>query len=117
MQAIRTIFWVLMAIVFVSFVAINWETVPVNIWPITGGNYLHFEWPVGFVALISLLLGFAPMWLLNRARVWHLNRRIASLENSLRAATAVAPVEIPEVVATIEPAQPVSEVSNHNDVP
>ena len=92
MQAIRTIVWVLIAIVFVAFVAINWVSVPVNLWPRSDGNYLHFNWPVGFVAIVAYLLGLLPAWLLGRANVWRLNRRIASLENSLKAATPSAPI-------------------------
>lgn len=91
MQALRTIIWVLVAIVFVSFVAINWETVPVNFWPLQDG-YLHFNWPVGFVALVGLAIGFLPTWLIARANSWRLNRRIANLENSLKAATPAPPL-------------------------
>ena len=91
MQVIRTIIWVALTIVLAAFVAINWETVPVNFWPLETG-YLHFEWPVGFVALIAWLIGFVPMWLFARGAKWRAQRRIASLENSLRAATPSAPI-------------------------
>jgi uncharacterized integral membrane protein len=67
MQALRTIGWVILTIILVAFIAINWVTVPVNFWPLSDGTYLRFEWPVGFVALVFFLLGFLPMWLVNRA--------------------------------------------------
>jgi len=84
MQALRTIVWVILTIILVAFIAINWETVPVNFWPLSDGTYLRFEWPVGFVALVFFLLGFVPMWLVNRAGRWRTSRRIQSLENTLR---------------------------------
>ncbi len=94
MQALRTIGWVILTIILVAFIAINWNTVAVNFWPLSDGTYLRFEWPVGFVALVFFLLGFVPMWLVNRAGRWRTSRRIASLENTLRASPpgAGAPV-------------------------
>ena len=95
MQAIRTILWVLLAIVMVAFIAINWVAVPVNIWPSTNGTYLHFNWPIGFVILVSFLLGLVPMWLLHKGASWRWNRRIGTLENSVRAASTTTPVAVP----------------------
>ncbi len=93
MQIMRTILWALVSALLVAFVAMNWNAAAVNLWPIEGQRqYLHFEWPVGFIALVFFLLGFVPMWLLNRAQVWRLKRRVNTLENNLRAAAAVAPV-------------------------
>lgn len=102
MQALRTILWVLLAVVFVSFVAINWQSVPVNFWPLADGNYLHLKWPIGFVALISCAIGFLPPWLFGRAAKWRLSRRIENLENSLKAASTtpqIAPAAEPELPA------------------
>lgn len=101
MQVIRTIFWVIVTAMLVAFIAMNWTKVPVNIWPLDDGNYLHLEWPVGIVALVFFLLGVLPMWLVHRAGRWRLNRRIHSLENTVTASTATpAP---PPALAT-EPA-------------
>ncbi|VWX51821.1 lipopolysaccharide assembly protein LapA domain-containing protein [Novosphingobium sp. 9U] len=101
MQIIRTIFWVILTAILVAFIAMNWTRVPVNIWPVEGGNYLHFEWPVGVIALVFFLAGALPMWLVHRAGRWRLNRRIHSLENTV--ATTSAPVSTAPVV-THEPA-------------
>jgi len=87
MQIIRTISWVALTALLVAFIAINWTKVPVNFWPLDDGNYIHFEWPVGVVALLFFLLGMLPVWLYLRAVRWRLTRRIASLENSLRASS------------------------------
>ena len=91
MQIIRTALWVLIAILVSAFVAINWNPVEVNIWPLDTG-YLHVNWPVGFVALAFFLIGLLPMWLLAKAARWRLNRRIATLENTVKATTPTAPL-------------------------
>lgn len=90
MQIIRTLTWVTITAILVAFIAMNWEAAPVNIWPLEEG-YLYFRWPVGVIALLFFLLGLLPMWALHRASHWRSQRRIASLENSLRA-TAQAPL-------------------------
>lgn len=92
MQALRTILLLVITIVLVAFIAINWETVPVNFWPLADGNYLNFQWPVGFLVLLSYLAGIVPTWLIARATRWRLNRRIAVLENTVAANSVVAPV-------------------------
>ena len=96
MQIIRTILWVLVTAVLVAFIAMNWTKVPVNIWPLDDGNYLHFEWPVGVIALVFFILGALPMWLVHRAGRWRLKRRIHSLENTVMASSAPAVTSLPE---------------------
>ncbi len=80
MRMIRTLIWIVLTAVLVAFVAMNWTKAPVNIWPLDDGEFFHFEWPVGFTALVFFLLGLAPMWLIHRAGRWRLKRRIAALE-------------------------------------
>ena len=95
MQIIRTILWVVATALLVAFIAMNWsDPVAVRFWPLADGNYLNFQWPVGIVALFFYLLGLVPMWLLAKAGRWRLNRRIASLENSVKAASAGTPAPI-----------------------
>lgn len=102
MQVIRTISWIVATALLVAFIAMNWTKVPVNFWPMSDGNYIHFEWPVGIVALLFFGLGMLPVWLYLRAVRWRLNRRIAALENSLRATSTTA------LPAASEPAHPTS---------
>jgi putative membrane protein len=90
MQIVRTVFWVVLTAALVAFISINWNAAPVNLWPI-GGGYLHFEWPVGVIALVFFLLGLLPMWLFAKAGKWRLKRRIGTLENSVRANAAPPP--------------------------
>ena len=91
MQLVRTFVWIVITALLVAFVAMNWVRAPVNIWPVQEG-YLHFEWPVGVIAILFFLLGLIPMWLLSKAGKWRLNRRISSLENTMRASAPPPPL-------------------------
>lgn len=91
MQLIRTLLLLAVTIALVAFIAINWQTVPLNLWPLQDGNYLHLEWPVGFIVIVSMALGFLPMWLLHKGARWQLKRRIGFLENSVKASSQTAP--------------------------
>ncbi len=108
MQVIRTIAWIVVTAILVAFVAMNWTKAPVNLWPLEDGNYVHFEWPVGVVAIVFFVLGMAPVWLYLRAMRWSLHRRIASLENSLRASSLPSPPAAPveTVSSPVAPAPP-----------
>lgn len=114
MQIIRTIVAIVLIVALLLFSFANWKPVEVNIW-----QGLVLETKIPALVLASFLLGLIPMWLLHRGTRWHLNRRIASLENAARtAAAALAPVApmvpVDEPVATptpsvSEPETPVSE--------
>lgn len=94
MQVIRTLLLILITIVIVSFIAINWQSVPLNLWPIENGNYLYVEWPVGLIFIVGILIGFVPMWLLHKGVRWQLNRRIGMMENSVKASSMGQPSAI-----------------------
>ena len=108
MQALKTLLWIVITVILVSFVAMNWTTAPVNFWPLEDA-YLHFEWPVGLTALLFFLLGLVPMWLIARANTWRLKRRIQSLETSLRAAASISPVESETAAIEHEPVSPAAD--------
>ncbi|HKR91588.1 LapA family protein [Novosphingobium sp.] len=110
MQIIRTVGWIAVTAILVAFIAMNWTKVPVNFWPLDDGNYFHFEWPVGVIALVFFALGMAPLWLYLRAVRWRLGKRIANLENSLRASSlpsiAARADDAPSMGATFSEALP-----------
>lgn len=103
MQFVRTAIWIVVTAVLVTFMAMNWVKAPVNIWPLANGNFIHFQWPVGLIALVFFLLGFVPMWLILRGTKWRLRRRIEALENSIRIAVAAEPEPAPQLEAEAEP--------------
>ena len=94
MQLIRTLLLLAFTVALVAFIAINWQTVPLNLWPLDDGNYVHLEWPVGFIVIVSMVLGFLPMWLIHKGARWQLKRRIGFLENSVKSASQSAPSAI-----------------------
>lgn len=89
MRVIRTIVWVLLAVALLLFSINNWQDVEVKIWE---GLILQTKLP----ALVagSFLVGLLPMWLLHKGARWRLNRRIANLENTVKATTATLPSTI-----------------------
>ena len=100
MQIIRTIVWVILLIALLLFSINNWQDVEVKIWE---GLILQTKLPA--LVVVSFLLGLLPMWLLHKGARWRFNRRIGTLENSVRAASVSVPVEPAPapVVTTREP--------------
>jgi uncharacterized membrane protein len=80
MQVVRTIFWVLLAVVLVLFAVNNWVPVEVRIW-----EGLLLESKLAALVIAAFLAGLVPTWILYRATRWRLGRRIATLESSLAA--------------------------------
>ena len=91
MQIIRTVVWVVLLVGLLIFSINNWSPVEVKIWE---GLVLETKLPALVAA--SFLLGLLPMWLLHKAGRWRLNRRIASLENTVKAGST----SLPSAVAT-----------------
>jgi uncharacterized integral membrane protein len=93
MQFLRTLFWVVLAVVAVIFAANNWTQVTINLW---GGLQADAKLPV--LLLAAFLIGLVPMYLLHRATRWSLRRRLDSAERSLAELRAIdAPPEMPSV--------------------
>ncbi len=86
MQFLKTLFWVLIAVVLALFASRNWSEVTLNLW---GDIQADVKLPV--LLLVIFLLGWLPTWLILRARVWSLNRRVEALERNRQAATPAAP--------------------------
>ena len=79
MQIVRTIVWILILLAILIFSFFNWESVEVTLW-----DNLVLETRIPALVIIAFLLGLAPMWLYHRSVKWSLNRRIRSLENSVK---------------------------------
>jgi uncharacterized integral membrane protein len=94
MQFLKTLFWVLIAVLVVLFASRNWSEVTLNLW---GDIQADIKVPV--LLLIAFLLGFLPTWLILRARIWGLKRRLEAVERNRLAALptdggeATTPVE------------------------
>ncbi|MFL6830930.1 MAG: lipopolysaccharide assembly protein LapA domain-containing protein [Sphingomicrobium sp.] len=81
MHFLRTLFWVLVAVLAVLFASRNWADVTLNLW---GDIQADIKLPL--LVLVAFLIGFLPTWLIMRARIWSWARRVEALERQ-RAAT------------------------------
>ncbi|MFL6720202.1 MAG: lipopolysaccharide assembly protein LapA domain-containing protein [Sphingomonas sp.] len=77
MQFLKTLFWVLIAVVVALFASRNWSDVTVNLW---GDIQADIKLPV--LLLLAFLIGFAPTWSLMRTRLWSHRRRIEAMERN-----------------------------------
>jgi uncharacterized integral membrane protein len=90
MQFLKTLFWVLIAVIVALFFSRNWSNTTLSLW---GDIQADIKTPI--LLLITFLLGFLPTWLIMRARIWGLNRRIEALDRN-RAAAAMPVEQAPE---------------------
>ena len=74
MQFLKTLFWMLVAVLVALFAYRNWDPVTVNLW---GDIQADIKLPV--LMLLAFLLGLLPTWLIMRARLWSQERRIEAL--------------------------------------
>ena len=71
MQFLKTLFWVLLAVFIALFGSRNWSDVTLNLW---GDIQVDIKLPV--LMVLMFLLGFLPVFLLHRTRLWNLKRRL-----------------------------------------
>jgi uncharacterized integral membrane protein len=83
MQFLKTLFWVLVAVIVVLFATRNWASVTLSLW---GDIQADIKIPI--LLLIFFLIGFIPTWLIMRAKLWTVRRRLHVLERPRVAAAA-----------------------------
>jgi len=71
MHFLKTVFWVIVAVVLVLFTRTNWFSVTVTLW---GGLLVDIKLPI--LVIGAFLLGFLPTFILYRARIWSIRRRV-----------------------------------------
>ena len=91
MQFLKTLFWVLIAVVVALFASRNWSDVTLNLW---GDIQADIKLPV--LLLIIFLIGFLPTWLILRARIWSHRRRIDAMERNRLASLPPEPMPATE---------------------
>jgi putative membrane protein len=103
MQFLKTLFWVVLAVIAVLFAKANWLNIELRLW---GGLVADVKLPV--LLLGFFLLGFLPTLLVQRARIWAMRRRLEAMERNASAVPA-APVPAPSAPpAAIEDEQRVA---------
>jgi uncharacterized integral membrane protein len=99
MQFLKTLFWVLVAVVAVVFAMRNWTVVPIALW---GGLEVDAKLPV--LLLAAFLIGLLPPLVVHRATRWSLRRRLEAAERALaetRAAAVPPPVAAPTMSSAL----------------
>ncbi len=112
MQMLRTLFWVVTAVVIVLFSMWNWSPVSVKIWPGMGASQgLRLDTFLPLLILGAYALGMIPLWLMYRASKWNFTRRLENAERQLAdlraqqaaaSGTAFTGNPLPTTVPTVE---------------
>jgi putative membrane protein len=85
MQFLKTVFWVLVAVLVALFSFRNWAPVTLNLW-----DDIQADIKIPILLLIVFLLGFLPTWLLMRTRIWSYSRRLEAHERSRASMASIA---------------------------
>ena len=75
MRFLITLGWMVVAVLLALFSYRNWRDVTVDLW---GPLQADIKLPI--LLLTLFLLGFAPLWLVMRGKVWGLRRRLLIAE-------------------------------------
>jgi uncharacterized integral membrane protein len=94
MQFLKTLFWVVLAVVAVIFAIRNEAVAPVYLW---GGVTLDFK--VYVLVFGGILLGFLPTFGWHRASRWRMQRRIESHERALADMRGIGQMTASEALA------------------
>ena len=92
MQFLKTLFWVLVAVLVALFASRNWTPVTLNLW-----GDIQADIKIPMLLLLMFLIGFLPTWIVMRARYWTMSRRVDALERNA-APQPVVEMETEEIV-------------------
>jgi putative membrane protein len=69
---LKILFWLVMAVVVTMFAMQNWRDVTIDLW----GN-LQADIKIPVLLLLVFLIGFLPVWMIYRTRLWRLNNKVS----------------------------------------
>ncbi len=84
MQFLRTVFWVVLAVVGVIFSFNNWQIVSIKLW----GDII-VDTPLPILLFVVFMVGLLPTLILHRATRWNLNRKLEVANRNLTETRAV----------------------------
>lgn len=90
MQFIKTLFWVILAVILVVFAVNNWSPTSVLVW-----QDIRVDTKLPVLVIGAFLLGFLPTWILHRTMKWRMTRRIKTLEAAARPTPVPTPAPVP----------------------
>lgn len=71
MQFLKTLFWVVLAVLAAILASANWRDVTLSLW----GN-LEVDIKLPLLLLVMFLLGWLPTWAIMRGRLWQIRRQL-----------------------------------------
>lgn len=71
MRFLKTLFWIVIAVLLTYFSAENWRDVTIALW----GN-LQADVKLPVLVALAFLLGLVPMWMMHRTRMWRVQNRV-----------------------------------------
>lgn len=103
MQAVRTIVWVILAVLLTVFAVANSQVVAVSVWP----GYVA-ELPLSILIILVFLVGFLPIFLMHVSNRWLMRRQIEAQKQTITSmksseTKAVAVSDVPPVTTPAEP--------------
>ncbi len=78
MQFLKTLFWVVLAVILVVFANNNWTPVTLNLW-----NDVVLETHLPVLVIGAFFAGLVPYFILHRTTKWSLNRKLTAAERNL----------------------------------
>ena len=96
MQFLKTLFWVLIAVLLALLASRNWFDVTLNLW---GDLQADIKIPV--LLGLMFLLGFLPPFLIMRARLWAMRRKLEAQERNQQPVPASPAVPDEEIYPVI----------------
>jgi lipopolysaccharide assembly protein A len=84
MQFLRTVFWVVLAVLGVIFSFNNWQIVSIKLW----GDII-VDTPLPILLFVVFMLGLLPVLILHRATRWSLSRKLDAANRNLTETRAV----------------------------
>lgn len=72
MQFLKTLLWVLVAVLVAIIASNNWRDVTIDLW-----SNLQADIKIPVLLAGVFLAGFLPTWLVMRGKLWRMKRRIA----------------------------------------
>jgi uncharacterized integral membrane protein len=78
LRFLKTLFWIVIAVLVTLFAARNWRDVTISLW----GN-LEADVKIPLLLAVIFLIGLIPTILVYRAKIWRLNNRITVARQNL----------------------------------
>lgn len=83
MRFLKTLFWIVVAVLVTLFAARNWRDVTISLW-----GDLEADVKVPVLLLAVFLCALIPTILVYRAKIWRLNNRVSASQRNEAAAAA-----------------------------